>query len=148
MFWTDEIAFHPPSVEAAYCVFETQDEKSPMLERIADSLLPSVEAAGADWLTHGWTGNMESRVFIPVVVTNATLYTCTFDAGRVSMTNGNVDTGEFQAVPFIRFRKGLTQAPAGANVRNFKDANRQQQRTMLIVNAAELSGTLKQLARQ
>jgi hypothetical protein len=147
-YWTDAVEFYPPAVEPAYCVFQTQDEKSPMLERIADTLLPSVEAAAADWFTHSSVSNGESRVIIPVIVTNATLYTCSFDAGDISMADGNLPAGEFQAVPFIRFRKGLTQVKAGAGVRHFKDANRQQQRTMLIVNAAELSATLKQLASQ
>jgi hypothetical protein len=147
-FWTDDVEFQPSTVEAAYCVFESQDEKSPMLERIADSLLPSVEAAGSDWLTHRSAVNGESRVFLPVIVTNATLYTCTFDASVINMTDGNLPTGEFQAQPFIRFRKGLTQPKTGKNALNFKDANRKQQKSMLIVNAAELSGTLKRLGCQ
>ncbi len=143
-YWTDDAKLGPPTVESAYCIFEAQDEKSPMLERIADSLLPSVESAGADWLTHNDACNGTSRIFIPVVVTNATLYTCTFDASSIGMAEGNVPSGDFQAVPFIRFRKGLTQATTKGNVRDFKDSNRQQQKTMLIINAAELSGVLKQ----
>ena len=146
--WNDDVEFWPATIEAAYCIFELQDEKSPMLEKIADSLLPSVEAAGTDWLSHTWAGNGESSVFIPVIVTNATLYTLTFDASCVSMVDGTLPSGEFQTVPFIRFRKGLSQTEAGENVRNFSDANRQQQKTMLIVNAAELSGMLTQLGRQ
>ncbi|MGC8640474.1 MAG: hypothetical protein ACP5XB_11420 [Isosphaeraceae bacterium] len=129
-------------------MFETQDEKSPMLERSADTLLPSVEAAATDWFSHSWVSNGESRVFIPVIVTNATLYTCSFDAGDISMADGNLPAGAFQAVPFIRFRKGLARVNAGSGVRHFRDANRQQRRTMLIINAVELSATLKQLTRQ
>jgi hypothetical protein len=95
-YWTDTEKFSPGTIESAYCVFETQDEKSPMLERIADTLLPSVEAAATDWFSHSWVSNGESRVFIPVIVTNATLYTCSFDAGDISMVDGNLPDGEFQ----------------------------------------------------
>ena len=38
------ITFNPPAPESSYCLFETQDEKNPTIERIADTLLPSVEA--------------------------------------------------------------------------------------------------------
>ena len=44
--WADAIAFNPPAPESSYCLFETQDEKNPTIERIADTLLPSVEAVG------------------------------------------------------------------------------------------------------
>lgn len=50
--------------------------------------------------------------------------------------------GEFQEVPIIRFREGLAAGKIGSGTAiDFADANRQQQRTLLVVN----SSTLKQL---
>lgn len=146
--WTDDVDFQPSTTEASYCVFESQDEKNPMLERIADSLLPSVESVGSNWLAHSNAANRESRIFVPVIVTNAVLYTCVFDPALINMADGILPAGKFQQVPFVRFRKSLTQPPAGFEVRDFKHSNRLQQRTMLVINSAELSATLKQLARQ
>jgi hypothetical protein len=147
--WADAIDFDPPTLESAYCLFETQDEKNPAIERIADTLLPSVEAAGREWLTHGDVCTGDRRVFLPVIVTNATLYACTFDAERVSMADGGLPDGEFREITFIRFRKGLaTGRPGQRATRDFTDANRQQQRTVLIVNSASLAGTLKALSHR
>jgi len=78
--WADAIAFNPPAPESSYCLFETQDEKNPTIERIADTLLPSVEAVGKQWFTFRHVSIGTRRLFLPVIVTNATLYTCTFDA--------------------------------------------------------------------
>jgi hypothetical protein len=144
--WADVIDFDPPTLESPYCHFDGQDEKNPSIDRIADTLLPSVEAAASERLTHTDGYNGENRVFVPVIVTNATLYTCSFDAADVSMTDGNLSKSDFQEVPFIRYRKGLVQSRAtDIRSRNFKDSNRQQQRSLLIVNAASLASTLKQL---
>ena len=96
-----------PAPESSYCLFETQDEKNPTIERIADTLLPSVEAVAKQWFTFRHVSIGTRRLFLPVIVTNATLYTCTFDAEKVSMADGGLSHGDFQEVPVVRFRKGL-----------------------------------------
>lgn len=144
--WADAVDFQPETPEASYCLFESQDEKNPALERIADTLLPSVEAVGRQWFSFGDVYSGERRVFLPVIVTNATLFTCTFDASTITLGDGCLPQGDFQQVPFIRFRKGLAlQQPGRGKARNFADANRRWQRTVLVVNAACLSAFLKAL---
>ena len=144
--WQDIVDFYPPTKEAAYCVFETQDEKSPMIERIADTLLPSVEAVAVEWFRHTYVGNNQLRIFVPVIVTNATLYTCSFDAADIRLSDGILPSVDFQPVPFVRYRKGLTQVASSETVNNFKDANRKQQRSILIVNAESMADTFKKIS--
>ena len=145
--WADTIEFEPQSMESSYCLFQSQDEKNPSIERIADTLLPSIEAAGMQWLTFRDVSANDSRLFLPVIVTNATLYTCTFDADRVSMVDGGLPDGDCQEVPCVRFRKGLAMGPAKkGSARSFTDVNRQQQRTLLVVNAASLANIIKELS--
>jgi len=144
--WADAIASNPPAPESSYCLFETQDEKNPTIERIADTLLPSVEAVGKQWFTFRHVSIGTRRLFLPVIVTNATLYTCTFDAEKVSIADGGLSHGDFQEVAIVRFRKGLAMGQIGSgNASDFADANRQQQSTLLIVNSSSLASTLKQL---
>jgi hypothetical protein len=104
------------------------------------------QAVGKQWFTFRHVSIGTRRLFLPVIVTNATLYTCTFDAEKVSMADGGLSHGDFQEVPVVRFRKGLAMGQIGSgNASDFADAYRQQQRTLLIVNSSSLASTLKQL---
>jgi hypothetical protein len=141
--WEDDISFAPHTLESSYCLFDTQVETNPTIERACDTLLPSVEAAGSEWLTFRDVVRSESRLFMPVIVTNATLYTCVFDPETISMADGTLPGGDFQEVPFVRFRKGLAMGQSKLGyASNFKHANQQQQRTVLIVNSKSLASTL------
>lgn len=152
--WCD-FDFDPVSPEAAYCVFRGQDEKKPMLERIADDLLPAVEGVGfeemqikvADKLSTG-----DWRLFLPLIVTNATLFTATFDADKVSMASGRLADGacQFTPVPFVRFRKSLATHYPGTGTRHgygntLGRASRAKERTVLVVNSAALADSLRLL---
>lgn len=153
--WSD-FEFEPISPESSYCVFRSQDEKYPMLERIADTLLPAAEAAGAEEMSlkaGDKTSMGEWRLFIPLIVTNSRLVTGTFDADQVSMAAGRLAEGtcEFIPVPFIRFRKSLaTHFPSGGGMRYgyqtpLRKAGLAKERTVLVVHAPALADTLKLL---
>lgn len=151
--WCD-FDFDPISPEASYCVFRGQDEKKPMLERIADDLLPAVEGVGVEekQLKLGdRTSGGDWRLFLPVIVTNATLYTSSFDADKVDMSSGRLPEGtcEFSPVPFVRFRKSLaTYFPgtaSGSYGNSLSQASRLKERTVLVVNSAALADSLKLL---
>lgn len=152
--WCD-FDFDPVSPEAAYCVFRGQDEKKPMLERIADDLLPAVEGVGFEDLEINMGDKYASnqwRIFLPLIVTNAILYTSTFDANKVSMASGRLpeDACEFKPVPFVRFRKSLaTHYPRvglhpGRN-NSLRKASVAKERTVLVINSAALADCLKLL---
>jgi len=151
--WSD-FDFTPGSPEAAYCLIHSQDEKNPMLERITDSLLPSVESVGhkdvalkseVDYLC-------DYRLFVPLIVTNATLYAAEFDPEEVDMTTGRLPEGKctFKEVPLIRFRKSLTSHYPRAD-RLPRDRGPlslrvlENERTVLVANSASLTESLKSL---
>jgi len=142
--WLD-FGLQPPSPESAFCVVRGQDERNtPMLERVADSLLPSTEAIAYEEAYLNRT--KESRVHplvIPVLVTNASLVTCAFDPGKVDLAEGRVSAAEFTKVDLVRFRKGLTTNYPGTRVpESLRQANQYGERTMLVVNAAALGNFL------
>jgi hypothetical protein len=150
--WSD-FDFNPVSPEAAYCVYHNQDERNPLLERVADDVLPAAEAVAVEEmklkLAEGAAFG-DWRLFLPMIVTNATLYTGTFDAEKVSMANGRIDEGicKFTSVPFIRFRKSLaTHFPRKdtyhSNRSPLARASLLKERTILVVNSAALAESLK-----
>jgi hypothetical protein len=152
--WCD-FDFEPISPEASYCAFRTQDEKNPLLERIADTLLPAAEAVGFEDVSLKSTGEISGepwRLFMPLIVTNATLFTATFDADQVSMAGGRLAEGtcEFKPVPFVRFRKSLaTHYPSGGIQYGHQSplgkASLAKERTVLVVHAPALADSLKLL---
>jgi len=157
LFWTDRIEpdqdvwgwidllIQPGSPESAFCVVQGQgDGQTPMLERIADILLPSVEAVALEELS--FKPNKEinrCHLFVPILVTNAQLYTCSFNPEQVDMIDGKLPTGEFKNTPFIRFRKGLaTYYQVDENAGNLSEAHKFKERTLLVVNASSLAAVL------
>jgi hypothetical protein len=155
--WIDE-DFEPISPEAAYCTQFGQDEKGLLLERLADSLLPAVEAVGQEEMrlnTRSLENHPAMRLILPVIVTNAALFTAIFDAKNVSMASGRIslDDCEFREVPFIRFRKGLqshcVRRDAASIPRGtwepLRWASQANERSLLVVNSCHLATTLASL---
>ena len=150
--WSD-FYFDPASPEAAYCLVHSQDEKNPLLERITDGLLPSVESIGHKDLSLKPEIDYEPRLFVPLIVTNAALYTAEFDPEEVDMTSGRLPEGKctFKEVPLIRFRKSLTSHYPRMDRRQPRDRgalslrSAENERTVLVANSASLTETLKSL---
>jgi hypothetical protein len=113
--WIDA-DYIPRSPEAAVCVFLGNDERCPMLERIADELLPATKVIALEELefTHrlgsGWGTTL---FYVPIIITNAILHIGSFDPAKLSMKTGRLIDGEceFKEVPYVQFRKALR--PAG-----------------------------------
>ena len=158
MYWWHNADFLPASPEARFCVMKDQDERNPMLERIADGLLPAVEAVGLEYLSLNSRakGRGKRQLFLPVIVTNAALWTAEFDPSNVSMKSGELkaDKCNFTSVPFIRFRKSLSTHYPGYlthSIRQNQDgdslvqAAKGNERTILVINSLAISETLKEL---
>lgn len=156
--WWDDADFSPDSPEAEFCVMKGQDERNPMLERIADGLLPAVEAVGAEYLTLNSRANYsgENQLFLPVIVTNAELWTATCDPSNISMKNGELEADKcsFASVSSIRFRKSLSTHYPSYLTRSISrkqggaslvEAAKGNERTILIINSLAVSDTLKEL---
>jgi hypothetical protein len=154
--WHD-FSFTPMSQETSFCVLKDDSNKQTLFERIADELLPAMEAIGIEEMTLMGDTSLALRdtmCYLPIVVTNASLYTANFDPATLDMKSGRFPVGacEFKEVPCIRFRKSLgthvtmhRQFNASQRYNALPEANAARQRTILILNSDSLSASLKDL---
>lgn len=103
--WHD-VVVAPASPEACYCTVRGQTDSSPMLERVASTLISSTEAL-ADEERDYHPNHDGVRLYFNVIVTTADLYVCAFDPSSVSINDGSLSAAGFNKVPFVRFRKQL-----------------------------------------
>jgi hypothetical protein len=156
--WIDQ-DFEPTSQEAAYCTQKGSDEKALLIEKLADNLLPSTEAVGKEEMrintrTPG-DDHPAMRVFLPMVVTNAALFSASFNSNDVDIMSGKIpiEKCEFHDVSYIRFRKGLwsqyprlnAEAVPRGSWEPLRFAGLANERSLLVVNSAHLAATLASL---
>lgn len=142
--WAD-LAAQPESYESAFCAVRGQGDKEPMLERIAAGLLESTEAYADHELSMARAGAIgHDRVFVPVIVTAASLSVCVLDPVAVDLESGRLpaDSAEFKPVPFIRFRKEMSSA-ISPEAPDADAARREAERTILVVQAKSLKTFLE-----
>ncbi len=153
--WIDLI-YDPETPEAEFCtIHREEDGKRPMLERLADTILPAAEAVAIEEFGHMApppTEMPQIRVYLPAIITNAKLLTATFDPKDVDLETGRLreDACQFTEVPLVRFRKGLHSPsarvpklqldPRGQDKLN--RINEAGERTVLIFTSASLAATL------
>jgi len=144
--WDD---FHvaPSSPESAFCTVRGQGERDvPMLERISGILLRSTEQLANEELALGRPSiNGTPHVYYPMIITNAALQVCRFDPCDIDPLTGQLPEGEgeFESVPFIRFRKNLSTSSSFQRApSDLKQANTEYERTVFVINIAELTNIL------
>jgi hypothetical protein len=151
MLWTDKLEGNPSyaawspfwmgsdSPLAEFCVIRGQGERdAPMLERICGSLLQSVESLASNEL-RTTSRTAVTRFYKAVIITNATLQTCTFDQETIDLASGNLPDGDFTVVPFVRFRKSLpSRIPSTSGGDELLYARESQERTVFVVNASHI----------
>lgn len=139
--WDDFVVF-PESYETMFCTIRGHDnsDKSSMLERIAGPLLRSVECLAAEEL--GFEKEDEipadvARLYIPVIITNATLQTCRFNVENVDLHTGNLllENAIFETVEAIKFHKNLSTTNSLINAIDLQYANRVNERTIFVINS-------------
>jgi hypothetical protein len=140
----------PESYESEFCVIRRQGEDDiSMLERISSKLIKSTEylANEENKIVKKQKGN--GRFFyIPAIVTSAHLNVCHFNPSDVSLDNGKLPKGEFESIPFIRFRKTLAKtplpkAPSYHFPISLHDIIETKKRNVLIIQASELTSFLE-----
>jgi hypothetical protein len=145
--WHD-FGLSPTFPEAGFCVVRGQSDKDkPMLERIAGILLKSVESLAEEESNFAPTQPSEAHVYIPVIITTASLEVCLVDPSDVNIENGQLPDGKghFEKVPFVAFRKGMIVNNLGKTVTNLKKANLKKEQTVFIVQALEVLNFLNQV---
>lgn len=100
-----------PSPESEFCIVPKGTPIS-SLEAVCGELLASCHALLE--LDDEIFLDQEFATMIPVIVTNANLYTCKFKPDQISLKTGELDIehGEFESVDIIRFRKSLVNLPS------------------------------------
>lgn len=141
--------FHtaPESYISEFCSIRGQGEDHiSMLERLCSNLLNSIEALGAEEVLLSSRYSYGSRfIYFPVIVTNAQLYACHLQTKDISLDEGKLDNGQFEPVPYIRFRKSLTtKLTPSAAPETIQGANKNRIRTVLIVQASNLAALLQE----
>ncbi len=138
----------PGSPESSFCVVRGQDDMS-MLERLGALLARSVESLASEELDLGPAPTEpELQVYLPVIITNATLQICWFDPNNISL-DGELSSSQskFEPVPFVRFRKSLSAMTLSRqSSQNLEQANREQEQTVFIINAEKMLETLKKIS--
>ena len=132
------LAMAPP--QSSYCVAEknTQVDKR-TLDAIARHLLDSCEGLLGNW-DFKLPGN--PTACIPIIVTNATLWTCAFDPAQMDLGSGDLPpAATFQPQPFVRFRKAFRHSPglmAPTEMHHLVQVVEQGERTVFVVDARHL----------
>jgi hypothetical protein len=133
----------PSSPEADFCAIMGQNHRKPLLENLASELVTATEAFAFEELsfTKGIT-----IAYFPVIITTADLYVCKFDANDVQIESGEIRNAQFDAVPFIRFRKSLiTQVSRFAIERPMNrllEIAEAKERTLFVMNALKIKDVL------
>jgi hypothetical protein len=140
MDWEDRGVI-TPSPQARFCV---RDKDEP-LDTTARTLLLATEALAAQELELRAHQNQRDLLYyIPMIVTNARLSICYFDARTVDLATGLL-TGqeEFTNALLVRFRKSfLTREPEALIGTDLGDLNTERERTVLIASPAHIEQLL------
>ncbi len=141
----DDVQVYPASPESNFCAVRGQGEKdAPLLERLASSVVESVDGLAADLLTLDQR-SATSNVIIPVIVTTAALVLASFRAQDVDLTSGELDAVSFTTIPHIRFRKSLAAsgAPDDYEATRLRDLSAAAERTVFVVNSMHFTQWLE-----
>jgi len=91
------------SYESSVCVVP-KGKAVPSLEAVCGELLDTVHALGDKFELKY---DNEPNYLIPVIVTNAELSVCEYDADALDINLGRLGAADFKSADFIRFRKTL-----------------------------------------
>jgi hypothetical protein len=148
-----DFSVNPASIDSSFCVIRGSDEKDkPMLERLTAHLIESVECLAIQELEL-YKNEYETMIFyFPIIVTNANLFTCSFDPQTVNIDTGMLESKnvDLKPVDFIKFRKTLpSKFDRYLNYDQHKDAinlsliNKADERTVFIVKSTAIVDFLR-----
>jgi hypothetical protein len=130
----------PKSSSSEFCVVgKAGKEQGRLLERDASLLVCATDFFAADQREFSKLPDQElPRVLLPVIVTNAEIYTARYKPTAVSLKTGEFkeNAEELEAAPWIRFSKSFT-ANRGRDIGH---------RSVFVVNATSFGDFLEKLA--
>lgn len=139
----DVVNLLPQSYQSMFCVVHgTGEGDRSLLERLGSQLILSASCLANEQLRALKARPKEFiGVYIPVIVTTASLHVCRFDPSAVSLADGQLSNGKFEEVPFVRFRKSLAaiSAISAPPPPLFLGIGMETEPTVLVINAQHLS---------
>lgn len=147
----NRVPIAPACPLSSFCTVQGQDERAtPMLERVCTELLESLECFADEVKKRIQKpipeGMRYSLNFVPVIVINAELITAVFEPRDIDLEKGELGQGqgEFTAVPYVRFQKGLkSRYGTDQYPTDIPALNKDNERTVFIVRAPYLPDFLK-----
>jgi hypothetical protein len=136
------------SLESEFCVVRGQGEEGKtMLERMSERLLRSLDCLALEELEIAQVNRTaKTAAYLPVIITTADLKICRFDPNSICLSDGTLTSGNFETVPLVRFRKSLTTwLSPGTIPQSLRQAGHDKERTVVVVNASDLSPVLEKL---
>lgn len=140
----DNVNISPSSLQSEFCILQNDESRrQPILESLATEVLESIEGLAKEEVNIARSQDFRHiRLFIfPAIVTNAELTVCRFNSSLVKINDGTLDDkdADIFTVPFVRFRKSLSNNFPQGSFFDLQSANRARERTVFIVNAASLT---------
>lgn len=144
--WTD-VPYIPGSPLAEFCVIRKNNQRSQeLLERTAAELVRATEAIALQELTiHKRQRTRLSRIYTPLIVTTAKIIICDLTLENFAPVTGEIPEGDFEIVPFVRFRKTLSAAGNVEKMADLGDLAKQSERSVLVVHSASFVEILNKL---
>lgn len=149
------LPFRPGSPEAGYCVVRRNGQRSQeLLERTAAELVRATESlaqqevaiCGRSGRTLADPDRSLKRIYIPVVITTATMSICDADYAKLDLASGEVRDAVSLESPVIRFVKSLAALdPNRSNATTIEEFSTQSERSVVVVQATHFLDFLQNL---
>lgn len=139
--WAD-VPIDPACAEAMFCAVRGQaaGDKPTMLERVGGELVSATEAFAQEESDFRPKGD-SVRLYLSVLITTAELKIANFKPDAIALSDGMVPEADFTSVPYVRFRKQLSQRPIALSQSDFENRTRvdyQRENTIFVVRADAL----------
>jgi hypothetical protein len=129
----------PVTYQSKYCAIPGQNQgRKNLIERSAADVVLSVESlADQERRLQLRIGIPNfSRVYIPVIVTTASLFVAEFDPASILLEDGYLPKNTpISEVSFMRYKKSLTTFGESASAKSINELHKAAERTVFVVNA-------------
>lgn len=141
--WYDFVTRSAPWAE--FCVM--RDKQRMPLESVARDVVAATNAIAVEEALLGRRLRQATGYhYVPTIVTTARLSVASVDIAAIALSDGKVPDASFSSVPYVWMQKALSTRPvSGERIYDVADAHKAKQRSVLVIEAAQLLGVLPTL---